>query len=249
VRPYDALAGCYDQFFPRPRALWRRARKALLRRLPIRVTSLCDLACGTGNTALEFARRGVRVFALDGSAAMCRILRRKARKLRVPLRVIRADMRTCRLPQPVDLVTCEFHALNHLLRESDLRRMLRCVHRMLRPGGFFFFDCGHQAMYVAAPARHTFLDSGEMFLVRGYHFDAARKRAQFEATWFVRKGARWQRFDERIPQVPWSDARLRALLRQEGFALEAARDAAHYLPAGEARRASGCVTFYLTRKQ
>ncbi len=168
--------------------------------------------------------------------------------MHVPLRVLCADMRGCRLPETVDLVTCEFHALNHLLREADLRRTLRCVHRMLRPGGFFLFDCGHQAMYLAAPARHSFLDSGKLFLVRGYQFDRVRGRAHFEATWFARQGARWQRFDERIPQVPWPDAKLRALLRQEGFSLQAARDAARFLPAKEARRARRCVTFYLARR-
>jgi hypothetical protein len=38
----------------------------------------------------------------------------------MPLRVLRGDMREFRLPEPVDLVLCEFDALNHVPRKGDL---------------------------------------------------------------------------------------------------------------------------------
>jgi SAM-dependent methyltransferase len=228
--------------------VWRRARRELLKGLPARATSHCDLGCGTGNTALEYAGRGVRVFAVDRSPAMCRLVRRKARARHLAIRVLEADIRSFRLPETVDLVTCEFHALNHLLRELDFRRTLRRVRAALRPGGFFYFDCAHPAMYESASAEDRCYDEGGLFLLRGYRYDPARHQAHFEATWFVRRGARWQRFDERIPQVPWPDRKIREMLRREGFEVRAACDAARFLPRQEARRARGFVSFYLVRR-
>jgi len=38
----------------------------------------------------------------------------------LPIRVLQADVRTFRLSEPVDLITCEFDALNHILRKSGL---------------------------------------------------------------------------------------------------------------------------------
>ncbi|MGH7867991.1 MAG: class I SAM-dependent methyltransferase, partial [Candidatus Dormibacteraceae bacterium] len=66
----------------------------------------CDLACGTGTTALELASRGIKVFAVDLSPIMCRITRQKAICARAKINVLLGDMRTFRLPEPVDLITC-----------------------------------------------------------------------------------------------------------------------------------------------
>lgn len=136
--PYRDLAAVYDQLFGGPRArVWQRIRWRLLRRILPQVRTACDLGCGTGSPALEFARRGLKVFAVDRSPAMCRIARQKARDAGLPLRVIRADLRRFRLPEPVDLVTSEFTVLNHLPRKADLAPALAAVRHVLRPGGFF----------------------------------------------------------------------------------------------------------------
>jgi cyclopropane fatty-acyl-phospholipid synthase-like methyltransferase len=47
------------------------------------------------------------MFGVDLSPVMCRRAREKAREAGLPLRVIHADMREFRLPELVDLVTCE----------------------------------------------------------------------------------------------------------------------------------------------
>ena len=103
-------------------------------------------------------------------------------------------------------------------------------------------------MYEAASAEDRCYDSRDLFALRGYNFDPARQRAHFEATWFARRGACWHRFDERIPQVPWQDGKVRAWLRKEGFEILATRDGARFVPLPEARRSRGFLTFYLVRR-
>jgi SAM-dependent methyltransferase len=96
-RPYALLAQYYDQFFPSHLFRYRRAWQRFLGKIFPRVRSAGDLACGTGTTALESARRGIRVFAVDLSPTMCRLARAKARHASVPIIIIRGDMRVGRL--------------------------------------------------------------------------------------------------------------------------------------------------------
>jgi len=122
-RPYRLLAQYYDPLFA-PYSAWsRRVRRRLLGDILPRVRSACDVCCGTGTTALEFASRGIKVYALDLSPTMCRLARAKARRAGAPVTVTRGDVRTFRLPQPVDLITCEFDAVNHVPQKSDLARV------------------------------------------------------------------------------------------------------------------------------
>ena len=88
-------------------ALVSAARDHILAGILPGVESACDLACGTGTTAVLQERR---VYGVDLSPIMCRVARAKARRRHAPVRVMRGDMRNFRLPERVDLVRCEFDA-------------------------------------------------------------------------------------------------------------------------------------------
>jgi len=74
----------------------RHARKKVLGRILPRIRSDCDLGCGTGTTAVELARGGRRVHAVDASPTQCRQARARAREARLPVRVLCADLRSFR---------------------------------------------------------------------------------------------------------------------------------------------------------
>src|SRR5690349_5033688 len=99
MRQYQLLAHYYDQFFNFHVDWYRNARRKVLGRILPEVRSACDLACGTGTTAVELARRGIKVFAVDLSPVMCRLTRQKALRAKIRVRVLEGDMRTFRLPE------------------------------------------------------------------------------------------------------------------------------------------------------
>jgi SAM-dependent methyltransferase len=139
-RPYSELASAYDQTIGWPafhRA--RRAFEALARRYGLRLRSAADIGCGTGLFAryLSDCWRAP-VWAVDISPEMLRVA--ESNCLGANVRLLRQDIRCLRLPEPVDLVTSNFDALNHLTGEGDLREAFQRIAGNLRPGGHLYFD-------------------------------------------------------------------------------------------------------------
>jgi 2-polyprenyl-3-methyl-5-hydroxy-6-metoxy-1,4-benzoquinol methylase len=71
IKPYRWLARYYDEIFASFRLPIDSARKRALGRILPQVRAACDLACGTGATALDLARQGIKVYAVDLSPLMC----------------------------------------------------------------------------------------------------------------------------------------------------------------------------------
>ena len=78
VRPYKWLAEHYDQFASGLRPVFAKARNQVLAPVLPGMESVCDLCCGAGGTALEFAKAGYTTFGVDLSPTMIRIAKEKA---------------------------------------------------------------------------------------------------------------------------------------------------------------------------
>ncbi|HET7216280.1 MAG TPA: class I SAM-dependent methyltransferase [Terriglobia bacterium] len=244
--PYRLLAVYYDRMFGTMRRPMERARRQILRDILKRAEAACDLACGTGTTAVELARRGIRMYGVDASTEMCRLARRKAREAGLRIRVLEGDMRSFRLPETVDLVTCEFDALNHVPRKADLDRVARAVARSLRPGGCFYFDVNNRLAFEKAWTGTWRHELPGVVLVMHGGYDRRRQKGWSNAEWFIRDGNCWRRTIERIEQVSWTAAEIRTSLRKAGFSSIRAWDQAPFVR--EWKIAPGFRTIYLAKK-
>jgi SAM-dependent methyltransferase len=187
------------------------------------------------------------MYAVDLSLLMCRLAREKADRARLPLRVFRADMRSFRLPQAVDLVTCEYDALNHVPRRADLRRVARAVVRALRPGGHFFFDVNNSLGFERYWSGTVWFEKpGVAAVMRNGHTRQA-DRAWSDITWFIRDRSCWRRHHERVEEVCWSASEIRRTMRKAGFDQVRAWDSAPFFK-DNPPICPGCRTFYLARK-
>jgi SAM-dependent methyltransferase len=247
-RPYALLAQYYDHFFTSHLFAYRRARARILRTILPHARSACDLACGTGSTAVEFARCGMRVFAVDLSRTMCALAREKARRAGTTLTLIRGDMRMFRLPEKVDLITCEYDAVNHVPRKSDLARVVRAAARALCPGGHFYFDVNNRRhLETNWPGTSYAEKRGVVMIMRG-SYDQRRAKGCVDVDWFVRERGCWRRFEERVEEVWWTASEIRRALRAAGFRSIRAWDARLFSRRGP-RLPAGCRTFYLAQKR
>jgi SAM-dependent methyltransferase len=214
---YGWLARYYDQIFGGMRAWLDPARDGALGRILPSVESACDVACGTGRTALILARRGIRVFAVDLSQGMCRAAKANTRGARPPVRVLRADMRRFRLPQQVDLALCEFDAINHLGSKADLALVARSVSRALKPGGHFYFDVNTRLSFQKLWPGTWWIEKPGVCLVMHGGYDRERDRAWSDLEWFIRNGRDWRRRKEHVEEVCWNRREIRNALREAGF--------------------------------
>jgi SAM-dependent methyltransferase len=264
--PYTVLAHFYDQMIGEAVAMNRHARGKVLGAILSRARTVCDLGCGTGSTAIELARSGKKVYAVDLAPAMCRMARRKIRHTRLPVKVICADMRRLRLPEPVDLVLCEFNPLNHLPRKSDLGRVARAVFRALRPGGWFCFDLNTRRSLREQYPSTQWIQTRDYCVVIHGGFDSRRDKAWLEFEWFIpsdsegftpssgssrrrsrRPPTSWRRYRERLIDTCWSDAEIRRALRRAGFTRIRHWDGAAVRPPSPHQR-RGFDAYYLAYK-
>lgn len=123
---FDEIARDYDRMNHLMTAgLDRRWRKRAVQGLHGKVL---DVACGTGDMAVELLRQGCSVTGVDLSKEMMAIAKRKAPQAEYRL----ADVE--RLPfgdASFDAVTCAFGVRNFVHLEQGLHEMLR----VLKPGG------------------------------------------------------------------------------------------------------------------
>jgi ubiquinone/menaquinone biosynthesis C-methylase UbiE len=118
-------------------------------------TKWLDVACGTGRH-LEFLRRRFSVRGIDASPEMLRFARR-----RLPgIRLGRADMRTFRLAESFDVVSCLFSAIGHLATERDLQLAVSNFARHLKPGGVAIVEPWVQPADFRAGSTHLLTHQG-----------------------------------------------------------------------------------------
>jgi len=247
---YSVLARYYDVFFTGHRKWYGLAREALLGKALTKAKSACDVACGTGSTAITLAGQGLRMFAVDLSSAMCDLARLNAKKARAPVQVLHADMRSFRLPEKVDAVLCEFDAVNHVPHKSDLKLVAQSASRALAPGGHFYFDVNTRRVFQEQWPRPYYAEQGNVMLMMQGGYDAQNDKGWMLANCFVRDGRRWRRLRERIEQVCWTPAEIRQTLREAGFDKIRSVDAGEleFEGVGLPGFPKGLITFYVAQK-
>lgn len=117
------------------------------------VRSLLELAAGPAEHALEFARRGLDVTALDLNPAMCSYARSKADAAGLVLDVVHGDMRNFALPRRFDVAITMLNSLCHLLCLDDLVAHLDAVAAHLSHSGLYLVELAHPADFLSGSPR------------------------------------------------------------------------------------------------
>lgn len=103
------------------------------------VRRVLELGCGTGRLLIELAKRGFYCVGLDISPEMAKFCARKARRLGVPVEVLRADMADFHI-SGFDAAYSAINTVSVLLTDEKLESHYSCVSKALRPGGVYVID-------------------------------------------------------------------------------------------------------------
>jgi SAM-dependent methyltransferase len=103
-----------------------------------------ELGAGSGRVALELARAGIDVVAVDRMQPMLARARERAaalpRRARERIEIRRGDLRRLRLRRRFPLVIAPFNVFMHLYDRRDVERALSTCRHHLRPRGRLVFD-------------------------------------------------------------------------------------------------------------
>lgn len=92
-----------------------------------------DIGCGTGRVALDLARGGFEVIALDNDPALIDVLIKRSGDL--PIEAFTADAREFTAGRQLPLAIVPMQTVQLLGGEQNRARMFDCVRRTLQPGG------------------------------------------------------------------------------------------------------------------
>jgi SAM-dependent methyltransferase len=199
---------------------FRRAVTAAAAAHRVRPRVIVDLACGTGNTAIPWARaRGRTVIGVDVSEAMLRVARRKSRRVRW----VRQDLTDLSLDVTADVATCFGDALNHILDAKDLARIFTKTARLLRPGGLFLFDLTTRYFLEWLSTSEKLFRAGPDVFTAYNAFDPSTGVATFNQLWFVKQGRLYRKVLVTVRERSFEEAELRRMLRAAGLRLEEIR--------------------------
>jgi SAM-dependent methyltransferase len=228
--PYSRLARAYDETIGLPAFRHiRRAFETLARRYGLRFRAAADIGCGTGLFARYLSDRwGAPVWAVDISPEMLRMA--EGNCLGANVRLLRQDIRCLQLPEPVDLVTSNFDALNHLTGEGDLRVAFQRIAENLRPGGHLYFDLVTPCQSLGGGVVYARkINAGSQQVVQQIRWDASRRSISIvvltRSANSIRPAVEVHR--ERV----YSFDEVGRWLMDAGFVIRGVHDAATLLPA------------------
>lgn len=134
ARIYDDIMGTV------PYKLWYDYIHDIMNFYQLKAEDVLDLACGTANMSLLFAKNSYQVTGLDKSTDMLTVAKEKVKKAGVDINFINANLSSFSTEEKFDLAISLFDSLNYILDIADLKKVFANVYNVLKETGYFIFD-------------------------------------------------------------------------------------------------------------
>ncbi len=178
--------------------------------------SVLDLCCGPGRHALELARRGFQVNAVDRTARYLEEGRRRAEEEGLVIEFVQEDMRRHICPEKFDLALNLFTSFGYFEDQADDRRVAQNLYASLKPKGRLVMEMiGRE--YLARVFRERDwhrLDEPEGALLLEER-KLSRGWGWIDCTWILIDGVK--RTSHTFSHRPYTGTELASLLDSAGF--------------------------------
>ncbi len=133
---YDQEAEHYDIFNEKNSVLINQLIGEILKRH--NVTTVLDLACGTGSQVFWLVKEGFKAIGFDINSQMLRLAKDKAKEENLDIEFLKGDMRTTKAGK-FDAVITIFNAVGHLTK-ADFEQAMLNINENLKDQGLYVFD-------------------------------------------------------------------------------------------------------------
>jgi SAM-dependent methyltransferase len=143
---------------------------------------ILDLGCGQGRHAIELARRGYQMTAIDISTYLLEVARRRAQEAGVQVRWMELDMRHPPKAEEFDLALSLFTSFGYFESDADNQAVLRAAAGALTSGGRLVLEVLHGDRAIAHFREHEWFTVGQATVVENRSLDQAGRRLNVQRT-------------------------------------------------------------------
>ncbi|MFZ5644376.1 MAG: class I SAM-dependent DNA methyltransferase [Bacillota bacterium] len=206
--------------------------------------SVLDLACGTGNTLIPFARKGYRSVGVDLSPEMIAVAREKSSVKGLNIEYHVGDMRYFCPDSPVDLVTCFHDGLNYITDPEDIEKIFINASSYINSDGMLIFDLNAIKWIGSSDKQPVVIDEEDITIIYNTFIDNTETLWSVDVTCFVREGDLYRKFSETHRERGYTEEEIEKALNRAGFNLLSVYDGFTFDPPHPKSRRH----FYVARK-
>lgn len=207
---------------------------------------LLDLACGTGEFSIAFAKKGFEVIGVDCSENMLAVARDKAQNAKQDVLFL------CQRAEELDLygtvggVVCCFDSINHITDSATLCKAFEKVSLFLEPDGLFLFDVNTVYKHKNFLGGNTFVyDEKDVFFVWKNEYKEKKNLVKINLDIFQNIGNdEYKRIRQTIVERAYTEDELDKMLKKSGLEVLAVYDDMSYNPPNDKSQR----IYYVTKK-
>jgi SAM-dependent methyltransferase len=218
---YERFAYLYDELMQAvPYENWVRFVNEKIEKYRVNGKSMLDLACGTGELSVRFAKEGFLVTGVDLSSDMLSVARAKSENKGLSVPLYQQDMSQLEGLGQFDVIGVFCDSLNYLPSEEAVIQTFSNIYHHLKKDGIFIFD-----VHSLYKMNHIFMD--ETFTLNEDHLSYIwdcfpgeyPNSVEHELSFFVldEQSGKYDRFDELHYQRTFSIEQYSAMLMKSGF--------------------------------
>ena len=216
---YDALMG--DADYP------KRSRYILklFKKFESVPTLLLDVACGTGNFSMEFAKTGFEVIGTDMSEDMLSVAREKSQEAGLDILYLCQKAEELDLYGTVDGAICCMDSINHITDKKVLSKALKKISLFLEKDKLFIFDVNTPYKHREILGNNTFVFEEEgVFCVWQNNYNKKRCETAIKLDFFCESENGYARSHEEFFERAYTEEEIKMMLKSADFKVEAVFD-------------------------
>lgn len=182
-----------------------------------------DIACGTGNYAIELAKKGYIVDGVDLDAAMVEEAKEKAKVENLFINFIQGDMKNIKdlfLEKKYDLVYCIGNSLVHLDNETEIQQMIDDVYKIINTGGRLLIQIINYDRILDFNIDHLPTISKKELgveFVRNYVYDKGTDKILFNTEIHISNETETHKYENSVDLLPLRKDDLVSIVKKAGF--------------------------------
>lgn len=175
-------------------------------------TAVLDLACGHGRHTNRLAKTGCKITGLDMSKDFLKQARKEARKNKVAVNYILADMRKITYREVFDKILLLFTSFGYD-NEADSLKLLKRIANALKPKGLLCLDLRNKDNLVQGLPKYTVIEKDKGFMQDHLSINLVNSRLHIKRKYCVNNKVTPVNFSFRVYSYP----EIKETLKQAGF--------------------------------